>query len=328
VLASHGSFPAGRGVLCRQGGEEQHLLPSPFLHRFALLTAASTLCLILAGALVVGNQAGLAVPDWPLSFGTWMPPMEGGVFYEHGHRMVATSVGALTIVLAAWIWRREPRRWVRRLAWLALGAVILQGVLGGITVLYRLPAPVSIGHACLAQLFFCLTLSLALFTSRSWDLASGSFEDAHAPSFRHLCAATSGAIFLQLVLGAALRHGVFDFQLHAVWAFVVACLVGWVVVRAMTDLPEQRPLQRLALSLGILIIVQIALGVASLLLRQTQDTAAAVPTQTLVWITTLHVAAGALALGISWVLTLLAFRRTRAHRSLAPMQQHAEKSPA
>jgi cytochrome c oxidase assembly protein subunit 15 len=327
-LPSSGSFSANPVFLNGRDGETQQSLPSPSLHRFALLTAASTLCLIIAGALVVGNQAGLAVPDWPLSFGTWMPPMEGGVFYEHGHRMVATSVGVLTVVLALWIWRRESRRWVRRLAWLALGAVILQGVLGGITVLYRLPAPVSIGHACLAQLFFCLTLSLALFTSRSWDLAAGTFEDAHAPSFRYLCAATSGAIFLQLVFGAALRHGVLDFQWHAVWAFVVACLVGWVAVRAMTHLPEQKPLQRLALSLGILIIVQIALGVASLLLRQTQEAAAAVPTQMLVWITTLHVAAGALALGISWVLALLAFRRTWALRSLAPMHQRVEKSPA
>ncbi len=325
-MASPGSFLADRDILNGRGGEE-YSLPSPSLSRFALLTAASTLCLIIAGALVVGNQAGLAVPDWPLSFGTWMPPMQGGVFYEHGHRMIATSVGVLTMVLAVWIWRREPRRWMRRLAWLALGAVILQGVLGGITVLYRLPAAVSIGHACLAQLFFCLTLSLAVFTSRSWDLASGTLDDVRSPSFRHLCAATFGAIFLQLVLGASLRHGVLDFQPHTAGAFVVAGLVGWVVVRA-THLPEQRPLQRLALSLGILIIVQIALGVISLLLRQTQEAAAAVPTQILVWITTLHVAAGALALGISWVLTLLAFRRTRALGLPAPIQQRVEKSPA
>ena len=131
-------------------------------------TVAATLVLIFIGGLVTSTGSGLSVPDWPLSYGMLMPPMVGGVFYEHGHRMAATLVGFLTLVLAIWTARVEPRPGVRRLAWAALAAVIAQGILGGITVLYLLPTPVSVTHACLAQLFFCATIALATVTSREW----------------------------------------------------------------------------------------------------------------------------------------------------------------
>ena len=140
-----------------------------------MLTAAGTLFLLLAGALVVGTRSSLSVPDWPLSFGKVMPPMVGGVFYEHGHRMVATTVGFLMTVLAIWLWRSEPRAWVRRLGYIGLVAVILQGILGGITVLYLLPAPISISHACLAQIFFCIALTLALVLAAGLTLLLGLF---------------------------------------------------------------------------------------------------------------------------------------------------------
>jgi cytochrome c oxidase assembly protein subunit 15 len=309
-----------------EGRERDVSLPSASLHRFATLTAISTLFLIVAGALVVGNEAGLAVPDWPLSFGTWMPPMEGGVFYEHGHRMVATTVGALTTILALWLWRREPRRWVRRLGWLALAAVVVQGVLGGITVLYRLPAPVSITHACLAQLFFCLAVSLALFTGRSWNSQAEPIEDRDFPAFRHLCAAASAGIFVQLILGASLRHRVLTLVPHLVWALVVTGLVGWLAVRAMR-IPEQKPLQRLALTLGILLILQLALGGVSYLARRTQENFVQ-PEFPVIWTTTAHVATGALALGTSWVLTLLAFLRSRPFHAVAHLRGTPQKSPA
>src|ERR1700745_995606 len=98
------------------------------LHRFAILLAFWTLLLIVAGGLVTSNDAGLSVPDWPLSYGKLMPKMEGGIFFEHGHRMVATTVGMLTIILAIWLSRSEQRRWMRRLGWIALAAVIAQGL--------------------------------------------------------------------------------------------------------------------------------------------------------------------------------------------------------
>ncbi|MGB7624781.1 MAG: COX15/CtaA family protein, partial [Terriglobia bacterium] len=139
------------------------------LHRFLVFLSLATLVLIVAGALVTSNDAGLSVPDWPTSFGSFrMPPMVGGILYEHGHRMIAASVGLLTVVLTLWILWKERRTWMRRLGVVALLAVIVQGVFGGITVRFFLPPPVSTLHACLAQLFFALVVSLAVFTSPGW----------------------------------------------------------------------------------------------------------------------------------------------------------------
>ena len=142
-----------------------------WLHRYTKLVVAATVLLIAAGGMVTSTGSGLSVPDWPTTYGWSMFSFPfnkwvGGIFYEHGHRLIASTVGFLTVILAIWTWRVDPRAWVRRLGFSALGAVILQGLLGGITVLLFLPPAVSIGHAALAQLFFCITLSLALFTSR------------------------------------------------------------------------------------------------------------------------------------------------------------------
>src|SRR6204780_5625778 len=117
-----------------------------WLHRFAVVVAICTLFLGVAGGLVTSNDAGVSVPDWPLSYGKLMPKMEGGIFFEHGHRMIATTVGLLTIILAIWLWRVERRRWMRRLGWAALAAGIAPGLLGGLTVLFLLPKPGRISH--------------------------------------------------------------------------------------------------------------------------------------------------------------------------------------
>src|SRR6185503_14586510 len=150
------------------------------LHRFTLLVAASTALLIFAGGLVTSTGSGLSVPDWPTTYGWWMwtfplDKMVGGIFYEHTHRLIASTVGFLILVLAFWLWRTEERRWLQRLGYLALGAVVTQGVLGGVTVLWYLPDPISIAHAGLAQLIFCLAVSIALFTSSGW-LRAGSAQ--------------------------------------------------------------------------------------------------------------------------------------------------------
>jgi cytochrome c oxidase assembly protein subunit 15 len=179
-----------------------------WLHRYIKVVVASTVLLIAAGGMVTSTDSGLAVPDWPNTYGQFMfsfplEKMVGGIFYEHGHRMIASTVGFLTIVLAIWTWKADPRRWMRRLGFTALGAVILQGLLGGITVLLLLPAPVSIGHAGLAQLFFCLTISLALFTSPGWTRAQAAVDD---PTLRRIAAATTVMIYCQILLGATMRH--------------------------------------------------------------------------------------------------------------------------
>ncbi|HEU5394238.1 MAG TPA: COX15/CtaA family protein, partial [Candidatus Methylomirabilis sp.] len=170
------------------------------VHRFALLTAGATFLLLFVGGLVTSTGSGLAVPDWPLAFGQVFPPMVGGVLYEHGHRLMAALVGLLTIVLAIWLWVREPRGWVRRLGMGALGAILLQGLLGGVTVLTLLPTPVSVAHALLAQVFFCLTVTLAAATGPAWAneaLPTAGRVGAGLPT---LCTVTVGVIAAQLVL--------------------------------------------------------------------------------------------------------------------------------
>src|SRR5580698_266970 len=147
------------------------------LYRWSILLAFCTLLLVVAGGLVTSRDAGLSVPDWPLSYGKLMPPMEGGILYEHGHRMVATTVGLLTIVSMIWLFRSERRTWLRWLGAIALVAVILQGVLGGLTVLLLLPWWISTAHACLAQLFFATTVAIAIFTSNWWLAGPGLIEE-------------------------------------------------------------------------------------------------------------------------------------------------------
>ncbi|MDE2999708.1 MAG: COX15/CtaA family protein [Gemmatimonadota bacterium] len=177
-----------------------------WLHRFSVFTAGATLFLIFAGAMVSSTGSGLAVPDWPLSYGMLFPPMVGGIFYEHGHRMVAAFVGILTTVLAVWLWRREERRWLRNLGVAALAAVVLQGLLGGLTVLYLLPTWISVSHACLAQAFFCLTVGIALFTSAGWQAAAEPMPETGGAPLKWLAAAGTAVVFVQLVLGALMRH--------------------------------------------------------------------------------------------------------------------------
>src|SRR6266446_5493680 len=176
------------------------------LHRFAVLTAGATFVLLFVGGLVTSTGSGLAVPDWPLSFGMVLPPMRGGVLFEHGHRLAAALVGCLTVVLALWTVVGEPRPGVRALGLLALLAVVLQGVLGGVTVLYKLPLAVSVTHACLAQAFFCLTVTLALVTGAGWTTAR---PREVAPRLARLAAFTTSLVFALLAtcLVLALRAG-------------------------------------------------------------------------------------------------------------------------
>ena len=277
------------------------------LHRFALFTAFSTLCLIIAGALVTSNDAGLSVPDWPLSYGQLMPPMIGGIFYEHGHRMIASFVGLLTIVLAVWLWKAESRGWVKKLGLAAIGAVIAQGLLGGMTVIFLLPLAVSVSHACLAQLFFCMIVSLAWLTSPSWqrqrEEPGPRLPDRGAPPLRALCLTANAAVFLQLLMGAALRHKGLGIIPHLFGAVVVAALVVWVMARVGTQYSGRPEILRWALLLNGMVMLQLVLGAGTYWIREITE-GAVQPLLPMVLLTVAHVAAGALILAVSVILSI------------------------
>ena len=156
--------------------------------------------------MVTSTGSGLAVPDWPLSYGMLMPPMVGGIFYEHGHRVIAATVGFLVVIQAFWLQRREPKRFVRLLGWWSLGAVIVQGLLGGLTVRLLLPESVSISHAALAEIFFCLNVSIAFFTSH-WFHRHRDEGTPGTPGVPvKLTTALAVAAYVQIILGALMRH--------------------------------------------------------------------------------------------------------------------------
>jgi cytochrome c oxidase assembly protein subunit 15 len=300
---------------------------SPWRHWWAVATSAATLLLVFVGGLVTSTGSGLAVPDWPLSYGMLMPPMVGGVFYEHGHRMAATFVGLLTLVLAVWTARRETRAGVRRLAWAALATVAAQGLLGGLTVIFLLPTPVSVFHACLAQAFFCLTIALAFVTSREWISAAPPAEDTAA--VRPAAALLTAVVFAQLLLGALMRHSgaglaIPDFPLafgrlvpplessavalhflHRLGALAVVVASVFLATRAWRS--RDGRVRRPAALLLALVAAQVALGAATVL------------TEKAVLPTTAHVALGAAVLGLSWLLTLRARRHLRRPQPMASL---------
>jgi len=182
-----------------------------WLHRFALFTALNTWILIFIGGLVTSTGSGLSVPDWPTTYGENMFtfPIDkwiGGIKYEHGHRLFASYVGFLTVVLAIWLAVKEERRWVKIAGFVALGLVIFQGILGGLTVLFLLPTPISVAHGMLAQSFFCLVSAIALFTSNWWKSEQIAFRNKEGRYVQLLTLFAAVTIFLQLAFGALLRH--------------------------------------------------------------------------------------------------------------------------
>jgi len=280
------------------------------LHRYAVVVALCTLLLVVAGGLVTSNNAGLSVPDWPLSFGKLMPVMEGGVFYEHGHRMIATAVGILTIVLAIWLWEAEKRRWLRNLGWAALGGVILQGALGGLTVLLRLPSSVSIAHACVAEMFFATTVAIALFTSPEWKRTPLMVEDAGWPSLRSMAAALPAFVLAQVALGASARHQAFGIVPHIAGAMVVTGMVFTTGIAVISQHRNHPALRRAARSLLIVTFLQVFLGIAAYVSRIITSEAVR-PMPMMVFWTVLHVATGALTMAASVALAIQVFRNVR-----------------
>ncbi len=198
-------------------------------HRLALLTAVATFSLLFVGGLVTSTGSGLAVPDWPTTFGYNMflypwSKMVGGIFYEHSHRLIGSAVGLLTVLLAFTLWYKESRQWLRWLGVVALGAVIAQGVLGGLRVVL-LQQTLAILHGCLAHAFFALTVSLALLTSAEWREQPVKKIATDTGQVQRLGLLTTGFLYLQVILGAILRHRGEWADLHLAGAVLAAIYV-------------------------------------------------------------------------------------------------------
>ncbi len=255
------------------------------VHRLAIVLAAATYVLLLVGGLVHGTDSGLACPDWPLCFGQVMPEMTGHVAYEHTHRLVATGVGLLTLALAVAV--HASRRADRALRRLSIGAVVLvavQAVLGGLTVLYQLPDAVSTTHLGVSMLFFATTLYLA-FRTRPEGMSPPA---PSSPSVRKLVRLALGLVYLQLLLGALVRHvdgaalvchldvvtcrghlwpgwhwSAKLHMLHRFNALAIAAATISLAVAARRGLSGRA--RAIALSTPALVVIQVALGVMSIL---------------------------------------------------------------
>ena len=282
----------------------------PLLYLFSLFLVAAVALLLLAGGLVTSRKAGLAVPDWPLSYGRLFPPMVGNIFWEHGHRMIAAAVGILTIVFAVLlqIFQDHPPAGARRalplLGWVAVGAVLIQALLGGLTVKFLLPPAVSIAHACLAQTFFCLTAAIAYFLSPYYAKRASAPAAKPSPKSLRLFDMTTGFIYLQLILGAVIRHTGHAVTAHILVAFLVAIHVILVMVRVLRFYPGQKVLVRFAVGLPLLTAVQISLGMGSFIFTRVLASGGT-PSLPQVLFTAAHQTTGALVLAAGFLITLL-----------------------
>jgi cytochrome c oxidase assembly protein subunit 15 len=257
---------------------------SEWLNRFAWLTAIATLLLICSGGMVTSKGVGLAVPDWPTTFGynMFLFPVSkwiGGIFFEHTHRLVASAVGFLTIILAIWLWRSDDRRWVRNLGVIALAGVILQGILGGLRVT-MLKDEIGIFHACLAQAFLGLLVVIALVTAKFWrSLVNQQTDHKKIAPITTLAIAITVAIYVQLALGATMRHqhrdlAILDFPTaNGAWipdtsATAIARINAWRDARAFSDVDAFQIWLQMAHRLLALLI---AIAVVAFCLRVRRD---------------------------------------------------------
>ena len=264
---------------------------------------AAAMLLLVAGGMVTSTNSGLAVPDWPLSYGKWLPAMTGGVFFEHGHRMIAAAVGLLVLVMAFWTQAAEERPAVRRLAWWTLFAVSLQGVLGGVTVYYGLPVAVSAAHAVLGQTVFCLLVVMAELVG---DGASAPPALADAGRLPWIGALAVSALWCQLVMGAIMRHGGAGIVWHLLGAAAASLAAGWLGAAAISR--REPSLNGPAAGLLALLAVQLALGLST---AEFRTVASPRTDRAMIATATAHLAVGALLLGTA---VLLAFRLFRFDR--------------
>jgi cytochrome c oxidase assembly protein subunit 15 len=273
------------------------------------------------------------------------------ILYEHGHRLIASTVGFLTIIMAVWLWTAEPRRWLRWFGVATLGSVVAQGLLGGLTVLFFLPAAISTAHAGLAEIFFCMTVAIAIFTSPGWiagyvgpdpRLGAGGHDRnvGHAgPPLRWLATTATLLIYAQILVGATMRHtgaglAIPDFPLmfghvipdhwsgaiaihftHRVGALLVTGAILALFAHLRSHYREHRELMRPATLIVALVAMQVTLGALTVLSRRDP------------WINSFHVLCGALVLTTSLVITLRSWRGSFVyHEQMEPQRSQRTRT--
>jgi len=345
--------------------ENPNSLISPWPHRWAVALACATFPLLWVGGLVTTTDAGMAVPDWPSTYGynlflyPWQSWLAGpwDLFVEHGHRLFAATVGMITIGLLVVLLRVEDRRWVRTLGFVALALVIFQGALGGMRVLLD-ERTLAMLHGMTGPVFFALTAALACFTSGTWRSgASGYIDDSRTEQdalrqsqwhqrgqqnsrIRLLATVVAVLVYLQLVLGAVLRHVPLDSQpgtfmlavrFHLFLAGVLVLHIGLLAWCVFTGARHVSPLRRLASAIVGLVVFQLALGAATWVVKFS------LPAWTSGWISrskvaiqdggwlqthiiTAHVATGSLLLAMSVALALYSHRLLARRAAVAPIE--------
>ena len=269
-----------------------------------MFTACATFLLIIAGALVTSNDAGLSIPDWPTSFHTFkMPTLTGGIRYEWSHRAIASSIICLTVSIAIWTWIADKRRWMKWLGVAALSTILAQAVLGGLTVLLLQPPWVSSAHAAVGQTFFCIAVCIAMFTGRRWVEEEPRVElDIRRPSLLTLAGLSIFMLYLQLVLGAMFRHHGMSWWPHVLNAGLVAVILAWTSIRTLSQYSKIDAVRRPAITMLSLLIAQLCLGFIAFITRVAWGHDAVQPELPMVVSTVAHVAVGALLLATSIVL--------------------------
>ncbi len=273
----------------------------------ARVAVAATFLLLVAGGLVTSNQAGLAVVDWPNSYGYNMflypfARMTGGIYYEHAHRLLGALVGLTTVTLAVHLAQVETRGWVKRMGIVAVVLVIVQGILGGLRVTAK-SIDLAVVHGVTAQVFLSLLVAIAVVVTRTWRSDRAPLTSTRTESDRWIAGVAVAALLLQIVFGAIQRHLAAGLMLHIVSAFVVSALTIAAGARAWGFYPSEANLKRAGLTVIHLTAAQLALGFCAWIARGAA-TSGSLSSEWKVVLTTMHQGTGALLLASTVTLRL------------------------